>query len=317
MKKVIIFLFFTSIIIALLFGATSVPIESFIAILKGNTNSDTFTIVNYRMPRITLGILAACGLSISGVIMQCIIKNPLASPDILGVSNGGALFAMLTLIFIDDLNILYLPFYSLVGGLLVGGVLYILTLKNSSNERKLALVGISLSTLCASLVQLLIIKFPLDAPSAMVWLSGSLWGADWTKVRFLSYYLIVLLPIAFLLFAKMNILQLGDKLATSLGEDVKKLKSILLLLAILLTSVSVSYVGALGFIGLISPHITRRIFGSDHKMLIIFSPILASILIILGDTIGRIMMPPIEVPVGIITAFIGGPYLLYLMKREG
>lgn len=160
------------------------------------------------------------------------------------------------------------------------------------------------------------VRNPISINVALIWLSGSLWGKSMVDVFLLLPWTIIFLPMAFLAASKLDVLGLGDEVASGLGENVKALRVLLLVLAVILTGSSVAISGTIGFIGLIAPHMARKLVGSKHKFLIPASAILGSILLLVSDSIGKGIFAPVEVPTGVVTAIIGAPYFLYLLIKS-
>jgi iron complex transport system permease protein len=178
-----------------------------------------------------------------------------------------------------------------------------------------ALVGIAIGALFQAGIQYLLVKNPSDINMALLWMSGSLWGRGWDEALMLLPWVIVLLPVAWWNFSKLNVFQLGDEWSIALGLNIVRERLWLLLLAVSLTAISVAAVGAIGFIGLIAPHTARLLVGGRHQWLIPLAALIGADIMLLGDCIGRVLIIPREVSVGIMTATIGAPYFVYLLRR--
>lgn len=162
----------------------------------------------------------------------------------------------------------------------------------------------------------MMVKFPGDVNAALIWVTGSLWGRNWDEIKLLAPWLMIFLPILFLLASKLDLMSLGDELVDGLGERSARLRFILIFAAVGLAGSCVAVVGSIGFIGLIAPHIARRLVGTKSKHLLPASGLAGSIILLASDSLGRGLMPPVEIPAGILTAIIGAPYFLYLLKQE-
>lgn len=184
------------------------------------------------------------------------------------------------------------------------------------NPATLALIGIGLGAGFQALTEYILTKYPMEANESLVWLAGSLWGKGWDDVYGLLPWMTVLLPTCLLLYRRLDILSLNEEASIGLGMNVRSTRLLLLTLAVALAGAAVATIGAIGFIGLVAPHMARGIFGSRHQYLLPGSMILGSILLVVADTAGRTIRPPIEIPAGILTAIIGVPYFLYLIRRE-
>jgi ABC-type Fe3+-siderophore transport system permease subunit len=304
-------------VVSLRLGAVPVSFEDVgSSILHDDNNKFFFIIHEVRLPRVLVGILAGFGLAVGGVILQSIVRNPLASPDVIGITKGAGLSASAMIFLFPKAPGYMLPIAAFVGAFTAFAVLLVLSRRLTLSPASLALVGIALGAVFQSGTQYLIVTHPTDINMALLWLAGSLWSKRWDTVYSLLPWITVLLPVVWWNFAKLNIFQLGDETTASLGLNIVRQRFWLLLLAVALAGISVSAVGAIGFIGLIAPHIARSIVGARHQWLIPLAALVGADLMLLGDCLGRIIMIPREVPVGIMTAVIGAPYFVYLLRRE-
>lgn len=321
MKKGWIILYSLIVMVLLFFGSLSVG-TIFIGaadLWKSLIQSDTpfsFIVWEYRFPRALISILAGFGLAVSGVILQSLVRNPLASPDVIGVTKGAGFFAAIVIFLFPASPTYLLPIAALFGALLVFVLLLLISKRFTINPASFALVGIALGAIFQSGIQLLLVKFPTDINMALLWMSGSLWGRGWTEAWSLFPWIVILLPIAWAQYRKLNIFQLGDEFSQSLGLGITRQRFWLFLLSISLAGVSVAAVGAIGFVGLIAPHIARQLVGGRHQLLIPLAAVVGANLMLIGDIIGRVIILPREVPVGIMTAILGSPYFVYLLRKE-
>ncbi|MGY4794765.1 FecCD family ABC transporter permease [Lysinibacillus fusiformis] len=303
-------------IISLGLGAIYITPSEIIQNLIGEgTSSQKFILSNYRIPRIIIAIIVGSGLATAGAILQGILRNPLASPDVIGVTKGAGLAAVIIIVLFPASPIIYLPLAAFIGAAIIAVILMLFVYKKGAQPNTLALVGIALGAICQAGIEYFMIKFPDDVSATLLWLTGSLWARGWDQVYILLPCLI-LIPLLIGLTSKLDILSLGDDIATGLGERSKFLRYILLGVSVVLIGVCVATVGSIGFIGLIAPHIARRIVGSKFKVLLPASALFGAILLLVADSLGRGLFPPIEIPAGIITAVIGAPYFLYLLRSE-
>ncbi|WP_279381276.1 FecCD family ABC transporter permease [Lysinibacillus fusiformis] len=303
-------------IISLGLGAIYITPSEIIQNLIGEgTSSQKFILSNYRIPRIIIAIIVGSGLATAGAILQGILRNPLASPDVIGVTKGAGLAAVIIIVLFPASPIIFLPLAAFIGAAIIAVILMLFVYKKGAQPNTLALVGIALGAICQAGIEYFMIKFPDDVSATLLWLTGSLWARGWDQVYILLPCLI-LIPLLIGLTSKLDILSLGDDIATGLGERSKFLRYILLGVSVVLTGVCVATVGSIGFIGLIAPHIARRIVGSKFKVLLPASALFGAILLLVADSLGRGLFPPIEIPAGIITAVIGAPYFLYLLRSE-
>ncbi|MGR6855938.1 Fe(3+)-citrate ABC transporter permease YfmE [Bacillus halotolerans] len=303
-------------VISIGFGALYISPDAVVTNLLGMDHSFEFIIQQYRLPRIILAILAGAGLAAAGAILQGVIRNPLASPDVVGISKGSGLAAMAVILIFPESPVYVLPFSAFAGAAIIAVVLLMIARKKNIQPSSLALSGIALGAVCHAGMQYMMVKFPGDVNAALIWLTGSLWGRNWEEVKLLAPWLLVLLPIVCILIPKLDLMSLGDELAQGLGENANRLRFILIFTAVALAGSCVAVVGSIGFIGLLAPHIARRLAGEKAKYLLPASALIGAIILLIADTLGRGIMPPVEIPAGILTAVIGAPYFLYLLKFE-
>lgn len=311
--SLISFLIFFS-IASLLIGATDISIADITNTLLYNGEFD-FIINQYRLPRMCLAIGVGAGLGLSGALIQGVIRNPLASPDLMGISAGAGLAATVVLVFHASAPPYILLLSALFGGFLAAGIILLITYKTHPTPAKLALIGIAISTFLSSGIDFLMIVNPIEINTAMVWLTGSLWGRNWTQVPIIWVTLALMLPFSFWLAWRLDVMGLGKDCATSLGINPSKLQIMAILSSVILASISVSVCGTIGFVGLLSPHLARILFGHHHKLLIPASALLGALMVLIADIIARGIHPPLELPAGVLTALIGAPYFIFLLQR--
>jgi iron complex transport system permease protein len=303
-------------VVSIGFGAVLIPPLDVLDSLFSNDSTYDFVINQYRLPRILLGMLAGAGLAAAGAILQGVVRNPLASPDVIGVTKGAGLAAMIVILLFPGSPIYVLPFSAFSGAAFIAILLVIFIYKKNAQASALALVGIAIGAVCEAGMQYLMIKFPGDTNAALIWLTGSLYGRDWSQIKVLIAAFIILVPLLFVFSSKLTILSFSDEVAEGWGENAKSLRFSLLFLSVALAGSCVAVVGSIGFIGLIAPHIGRKLVGTKVKYLIPASCLIGSILLLSADSLGRGLMPPAEIPAGIVTAIIGAPYFLYLLRME-
>ncbi|OPH59374.1 iron-dicitrate transporter subunit FecD [Paenibacillus ferrarius] len=311
--------FATMLMLALIYahvGAVRIPYGDVWAGLTDAKHPSYFIIHQVRLPRLLVGILAGFGLAVGGAILQGIVRNPLASPDVIGITKGAGFMAAAVIFLFPKSPSYLLPIAAFAGAVLAFLLLLMLSRRLTLRPSSLALVGVAIGTVFQAGTQYLIVRHPSDINMALLWLSGSLWSRSWHDVYSLLPWIAVLLPIVWASYAKLNVFQLGDDITASLGLHIARQRFWLLLLAVALAGISVSAVGAIGFIGLIAPHIARSIVGGRHQWLIPLAALIGADLMLLGDLLGRVIIIPREVPVGIMTAVIGAPYFLYLLRKE-
>lgn len=273
-----------------------------------------FTLMEYRLPRAVLAILLGGALAISGVLVQSVVRNPLASPDILGINNAAGLVAVSVLIFLPNLAFYWMPIFAFLGGVLSFVILWIVCGFNF-RPIKMAIIGVALSALWAAISHYLMLTNPVEINTAMLWLTGSLWGRSWSYLNVVLPWLIVLLPLPFIFCRDLDTLGLGENKASTLGVTVNKVQISVLVLAVALSTTAVAICGPIAFLGLVAPHLARRLVGGRHRTLLPAALIIGALLLQLSDILARVIDPPTELPAGILTAIIGAPYFFYLLMR--
>lgn len=273
-----------------------------------------FTLMEYRLPRAVLAILLGGALAISGVLVQSVVRNPLASPDILGINNAAGLVAVSVLMFLPNLAFYWMPIFAFLGGVLSFVILWFVCGFNF-RPIKMAIIGVALSALWAAISHYLMLTNPVEINTAMLWLTGSLWGRSWSYLNVVLPWLIVLLPLPFIFCRDLDTLGLGENKASTLGVTVNKVQISVLVLAVALSTTAVAICGPITFLGLVAPHLARRLVGGRHRTLLPAALIIGALLLQLSDILARVIDPPTELPAGILTAIIGAPYFFYLLMR--
>jgi iron complex transport system permease protein len=298
------------------------PINVLKTLFGYGTDMENLFIFSFRLPRIIIALLVGISLAVAGAILQGLIRNPLASPDIIGITGGGSVAVVLFLMLFSNKNnalivsLKWMPLAAFIGATIVGLLVYLLSWKNGSSSIRLVLIGIGLSLLTDSLTTLFMIKGPIyQAAQANVWITGTVYAATWEQVRILLPVVLILLLISIISVRKVNIQELGDELATGVGSAVQKDRLFLLILSTALTGSAVAFAGVIGFVGLMAPHIGRRLVGSSFGSLLPVSALIGAILVMIADLIGRTLFSPLEVPAGVFTAAIGAPYFIYLLYK--
>ena len=273
-----------------------------------------FTLMEYRLPRALLAIIIGGALAISGVLVQSVVRNPLASPDILGINNAAGLVAVTVLIFLPNLAFYWLPIFAFIGGVLSFILLWMICGFNF-RPIKMAIIGVALSALWAAISHYLMLTNPVEINTAMLWLTGSLWGRSWAYVDVVLPWLLVLLPLPFIFCRDLDTLGLGENKAATLGVSVNKTQILVLVLAVALSTTAVAICGPIAFLGLVAPHLARKLVGGRHRTLLPAAMLIGTLLLQLSDILARVIDPPTELPAGILTAIIGAPYFFYLLMR--
>lgn len=309
--------------LSLVIGSSRIPVEVALKALFSNKEDlARYTLImrQIRLPRLILSFLVGSGLGIAGAVFQGIIKNPMVDPYIVGISAGAGTAATVAIIYNMSWTFLYfstIPLFAFFGALITVIIVYQLALVgNKIPVMNFLLAGVATGFILDAVRSFLMVTGTNDMQRVVFWLMGSLAGASWQNIRMiLPYYFIGLLPIV-IYSNDLNLILLGEDNAFNLGVEVEKVKKILIAAATLVTAAVVSVSGSIGFIGLVMPHVARMLVGPDHRKLIPFSAVMGGIFLMLSDMLARSIMPPLEIPVGIITAFVGGPYFIYLLRKN-
>ncbi|WP_375178636.1 FecCD family ABC transporter permease [Enterococcus rotai] len=330
-------LIFLSIVYSLINGQANISIEDIVQILltkvsggrlgslDGITSNSAVNIIWFvRTPRVILAIFVGMGLAITGAVMQAVVQNPLADPYILGISSGaslGATFAILVGFGTGSIFSQFgLAFGAFVGAMVAAfGVLVLSGIGGRMTSVKLVLSGSVIGALCSS-ISSFIVYLANNAEgmkTVTFWAMGSLASASWNKLGVLSVVVVVITSFFLFQHRILNVMLLGDEAAITLGVPLAKYRQLYLLLAALLTGVIVAYSGMIGFVGLIIPHIVRGLIGSDHKRLLPIVALSGALFMIWADVLSRIIIPNVELPIGIITSVIGAPLFIYIIVKKG
>lgn len=316
MLVLFVFLFILSYFISLGNGAAKIPIGEIVrAIFSEENNVNRQVIWNVRLPRTILAGLVGICLSLSGAILQGVMRNPLAGPNIIGVSAGAGFAALLLLILFPEFYFLA-PGGAFAGALLATLFIYTLAWKDGALPTRLILAGVAVSSLLNAGINALMTFYPDRVAGVISFMVGGLSSTTWVQVKMILPYTLVGVLLVLLLPTKLNILMLGDEIATGLGLNVERTRFIFIILSSLLAGAAVSAVGLLGFVGLMVPHIARFFIGSDYRYLFPASIFLGGTIVMLCDTVARVMFAPMEIPVGIIMSALGAPFFLYLLRRR-
>ncbi len=295
------------------------PLEVLKTILGLETDNPDYPFVvnTLRLPRTIVAYLAGVGLAISGTILQGVTRNPLADPSLIGINAGASLAAVALIVLVPSLPLFALPLSAFGGALAVSVLIYWLAWDKGSSPIRLILIGVGLDAISRALTTLMVTFGEINSVSqALVWLAGSVYGRTWEHVWSLLPWLVVLVPLAFVLAKQLNALNLGDDVARSLGSQVEWQRGLLLLVSVALVGASVATAGTIAFVGLIAPHLGRQLVGPTHEGLIPVSALMGGLIVVLADWLGRVLFAPIELPCGVITAAVGAPYFLYLLVRN-
>lgn len=308
----------TGFVLALTNGSVEISTAQVLSTLAGSTELDETRrqiLENIRLPRTIVAVLVGVNLSLSGAILQAVMKNPLADPHIIGISSGAGLFGIFVLTVFDDAGAFMTP-AAFVGAMLAAALIYLLAWKDGIRPIRVILAGVAVSAFLGAGISALLIFAGDRVHGALLWMVGGLSARSWQHVWILLPYSIAGTVLTLLAARHLNVLQLGDEVATGLGLRVNLVRSLLTAVAALLAASAVCVAGLLGFVGLIVPHTARLILGSDYRLLLPGAALLGAATVTISDTAARTLFAPAELPVGILTALLGAPFFLYLLRRE-
>jgi len=322
--SILVFLLLLLFFVSLNMGLVKIAPNAVLQTLIGNgTERDKLVLLEFRLPRMVLAVMIGAGLAFSGSILQAVSKNELADPGIIGI-NAGAGFAVVLFLFIIQgsmsalaaINLWLLPLFSFLGAVLAAALIYMLAWKKGINPIRLVLVGIGINSGFAAAITIMQLKMnPQDFMKAAVWISGDIWGASWNFVLVILPWMLLLCIYALYKSHTLNQLSLGDQVAIGLGVHVERERLKVLFTAVALAGLCVSAGGGISFLGLVAPHIARKIMGPKHQYVLPVSALIGSFLLLLADTIGQNILAPTQISVGIVVAIISAPYFIYLLMK--
>ena len=320
-KVMIIILSAISLLILLLLlsaiGSVKLSLREIVNELITGENQMVRTIVfQMRLPRNVLAAIVGASLAVAGLLLQAVMKNPLADPGITGVSSGATVAAIIILLVAPKYTSV-LPIIAFIGGGIACVLVYMMAWKNGLQPGRIVLAGVAINTILGGIISFFSVIFSERIQSALLWLNGSLATKTWQDVKLLSVYAVIGLVASLFLIRQANILQLGDEAAINLGLNLNRARLLISIVAVFLAGTATAIVGIISFVGLIVPHMARMLMGSDHKYTVPFSMILGAIVLLLADSMARTIGGAIEIPVGVMMAIVGGPFFLYLLRKRG
>lgn len=278
-------------------------------------NPDVATIYDLRFPRIFIAMLGGAATAVSGVLLQAVMKNPLADPGIIGVSSGASLVAVIMTAFFPSLFFLT-PMLAFIGGLIAFMLVYSLSWNGGLSPLRIILVGVAVNALCTGLMSAFNSATGSSYTGVASIVNANITQKTWDDFQMLAVYVVIGLVASFFVTNQCNLLSLEDKTARSLGMNVTRSRIVISVTAVLLASISTAVVGAISFLGLIVPHIARLLVGSNHKVLVPYSILLGAFTLLLADTIGRTVASPYEISAAVVMSVIGGPFFIFLLRRS-
>jgi iron complex transport system permease protein len=269
-----------------------------------------------RLPRAIVGLLVGAALGVSGALLQGLTRNPLASPDIMGITAGAALAAVTLIVVLPGIPLAIRPAGAFLGAALPTISIYLLARRGRATPIRLVLVGVGISSIASALTTIVLVRGQVvQVSQALVWMAGSVYARSWEHIMLLLPWVLTIVPLAVLAGRHLDALALGDDVAIPLGTLVERTRGLLLLAAILLAGAAVATAGTVGFVALAAPHLARRLVGPTHLGLLPIAALVGAAIVSFADLVARSLFAPIEIPCGVVTAAVGGPYLLYLLAR--
>lgn len=317
----LIILLIASLIFSASTGAVKISVSEIMDVLVNRTDSVNASILmDIRFPRVLLAAVLGAGLAAVGGVMQSIFKNPLVDSYTLGMSSGAALGAVISIITGMNVSIMGIDttgVFAFAGAVLTLFFVYSLAYtKSRMSINSLLLAGVAASYFLSSVISFVMMLNHDKIEHIVFWTMGSLSMATWDELRVSVLFILPSLAVLIYYTRELNILVMGEDAAHHLGINTAALKNILLITCSLIVGSVVSTGGTIAFLGLVAPHITRLVTGSDNRLVIPYSALLGAVLLVLSDTVGRVLIQPVEIPVGIMTSIMGGPFFIFLLRRQ-
>lgn len=320
-KKIIISYATTAVLLFLLFlisvntGSLKVTPQELFRGLFVEYDKNVATIYDLRFPRIFIAMIGGAAMAVSGVLLQAVMKNPLADPGIIGISSGASFTAVLITAFAPRL-FFFTPIFAFLGGMLACLIVYSLAWRNGLDPLRIILVGVAVNAMFTGLMSAFNSATGSNYSGAASIVNANITMKTWDDFQTLLWYALAGLILSIFAAAKCNLLALEDKTARSLGVNVNGARIAVSVIAVLLASISTAVIGPISFLGLIVPHIARLLVGSNHKVLIPYSVILGAFTLLLADTAGRTIASPYEISASVIMSVAGGPFFILLLRRS-
>lgn len=311
----LLLLFLVMVYISVNTGSLNISMKQLLHGLFVSYDPDVATVWDLRFPRIFIASLGGAALSVSGVLFQASMKNPIADPGIIGVSSGASFVAVLITAMAPSLYF-FTPLFAFAGGIAACGLVYLLAFKNGLSPLRVILVGVAVNAVFTGLTQVIQSMTGGNLTGVASIANSNISQKTWEDVTILSGYVVFALVLAFIKFYQCDLLSLSDQTARGLGINVTASRISISLIAVVLASISTAQMGVVSFIGLIVPHIAKLMVGSSHKVLIPFSMLGGAFLMLLADTLGRTIAAPYEISASVLLSIVGGPMLIILIRRS-
>ncbi|MBO2945424.1 iron ABC transporter permease [Paenibacillus sp. F411] len=307
------------VLISISVGSTTIPLLEVAASLLGlGESGSSLIVIQFRLPRVLAALLVGAMLAVAGALLQGVIRNPLAAPDLIGVTGGASVVvvAFMTL-YTGAFSYHFIPVLAILGALGAGMLVYVLAWKNGVSPLRLVLIGVGISTALSAMTTFLLISgTAYHAAQVLNWITGSVYGTGWKQVAAITPWAGVIIPLSFLFSRSLNAQSMGDTVAIGLGTRIQRDRMLIILCSIALAGAAVGIAGTLSFIGLIAPHIARRLVGSAYGILMPTAALIGAVILLLADLAGRMLFQPLDIPAGVFTAAIGAPFFFYLLYKR-
>ncbi len=310
-------------VLALFIGEQALAPRAVVTALTGAASPDDparFIVLELRLPRTTLAVLVGAALAVGGVIAQAILRNPLAEPGLLGINGGAALAAMVVIVELGHPSPQALPWLTFAGALAMALAVLALAQAEGGASARLILIGVGLSSMAGAGATFIATFGEISSVQrAMVWLAGSLQGSGWIEVRRLLAWAVAPVGLLWLAAGELDTIALGDEVAAGRGQPVSAVRAALVLACAIISGAAVAAAGLIAFVGLAAPHLARRIVGARHGRLLPAAALIGALLVLVADLAARSAMPPIQLPVGLVTALLGAPFFAWMLRarRDG
>ena len=323
---VLLALLVISFAVSLCWGTYKVsPLEVINILLGKGTKLQNTAVLSIRLPRLLVGTFVAIALSTAGAILQTITKNDLADTGIIGINAGAAVAAIVFITYqstnyyteLGQFSIFMLPIMAIIGAGLSALIIYMLSSRKGIRPKRLLLIGIGLNAGLNAFITFFTFRGGIgDYNKVLVWTSGSLWGSGWSYAKVIIPIVLLMFILVLLNHKRLDVLNLSDEIALSLGLNLEKERKKFFKFTVILAGTATAFAGNIGFLGLISPHIAKKLVGPYHKKFVVISAIISVIIVLIADAVSRNLFSPIEIPVGITVSIFGVPYFIYLMMKE-
>ncbi len=319
-ESILLIFIAAALVLALAVGDQKIMLVHVFGALAGTdqTPAEAVTIIrDFRLPRALMAVLVGVALATAGAVAQAIMRNPLAEPGLLGINAGAALAAVIVIIKLENVSTYTLPFLTFAGALAMSAAIYVLAWREGTSSLSIILIGVGLSAMAGAAAQFIAVFGEIAAlQRAMVWLAGSLQDSRWIKVQTLFVWLIIPFAVVWLAARELDLVALGDDVAAGRGQPVELVRGLMILACAVISGAAVASAGLVAFVGLAAPHLARRLVGRRHHRLIPASALIGGLMVLVADIVARNVMPPMQLPVGLVTAMLGAPFFGFLLWKR-